>query len=316
MVQNNKYSAGNYGSRWLQATQISSHGSFEFRGLEGTLDPVVFKNYGLLLNRLIQAARLGKPWGVKMHSIQPIAITADSILAFFKFLDITRPNISPDLKTMRDWYLSRVHEFRERESFTQHLINNPKFVPLRALRETGKHHNHTMFSQPIETKTFTDKELGIKIRQVYDRVLASCSPNRLYLNEPLAPAMYLRLASMPREMGLVDNPQGDGVPEYDCDEAYMLRDREGPFRAVLLDENNQCPMISEFCDAIFSGSHEDLGKWYRTRCCDPQGRPLSVNVEAFCYILRAWLRLWAAGRPSHAATLIAFSTGDTSCVDF
>ena len=307
-IQTNKFNAGHYGGRWLQASQLQGHGSFEFRGLEGTLDPVVFKNYGLLLNRFIQAVRLGKPWGVKMHRIEPVAITTDSILAFFKFLDISRSGISDDLKEMREWYISRVREFQDRTAFTQHLLTNPKFILLKQLRSVGGPKHQELFSAPTLNEALSDKELGIRVRQVYTRILASCSPTRTWTQEPLSSQLYNRLGSMPRELGLLSLEE---PPEHDTDDGFILRERR--FRLII--EDGKCPLMDSFCDAMFSDSTEDLGKWYKTYISSDASNN-AVYSEAFVLLFRSWLLLWTSGRPTYEVMLAAFTSGDASCVDF
>ena len=307
-----KYRAGEFGSRWLQASQISTHGSLEFRGLEGTLDAKIWKNYGLLLNRFIQAAKLGKPWGVKLHQVEPLVVTADSILALFKYLDLTRSDISSDLKDVRDWYIERVREFKGRDSFTRHLVNNNNLVPLKDVRSGhGRFKTQVLFSLPIETRPFSDKEMGHRVRQVLDRVLASCTPARSWVNEPLSPALYNRLRDMGHELGLLNL---DEPPSYDCDEAYILRERH---RHEVLIQDDKCPLLDDFCEAFFSGTPEDLGKWYHKYLRNPDTLELNAQqIENFVYIFRAWLSFWTSSRPPVPSLITAFSNGDASCVDF
>jgi hypothetical protein len=119
----------------LNFSALGEHGTLEWRQFEGVTDTKQLKYWILLCLRFTEASK--NKWGIKMGRLHPIKATDDSMKDFLKFLDVDRNDVATDLKEMKDWYLERANEFKDRDAFSRRLVTAPNLADLRRLKETG-----------------------------------------------------------------------------------------------------------------------------------------------------------------------------------
>lgn len=301
-----KAASTGWSTRWLNTAQLDQHGTFEFRGLEGTLNASTFKNYSLLLNRFIQASK-NSSWGVSLRQVVPIRVDNTSILALFKFLDITRKDVAPELKELKDWYLDRYREFRERDAFQESLVvyGNSAFASLSQLRKTGKHKNTTAFVAPVKMPPKkTHKELGIFFYQVFERFTAAVVPLR---NNRARHSLVDNL----------DNHFQEAILKLKL-HIRESEDRQTDLFDWMCIENvgdGECPILNEFWNYLRTFDFESLGRWYEKYMLE-EDRPNKPRMDGLGILLEEWAACWGDSWPSYNSLTEAFSGGDISCVDF
>lgn len=296
-------------SRWLNTAQISAHGTFEFRGLEGTLDTDTVKNYIVLLNRFIQATKHGDPWGLRLKEVVPIGVTADSIRAFFHYLDIVRSDVSDDLKTMRDWYIERVRRFRERNAFRNSLVTGShsrteKFADIRKLREEGKVGDTTVFEELVDEEyEVSDREIGMKVLRIIDTCIINSSPSR--------------------------NPWRSRTSR-NANEYTTYEEIFESLRGVLLNYDTTttlntpnwswCGQVEEsgewyeFVDALETRNFEVVGEFYRRWFMEHDNA--TAYRSTFSNVISYWLSDWATAYMRSNQISDTLNGGDNECVDF
>jgi hypothetical protein len=303
-IQTQKTRAATHTTRWMNSEAIVHHGSFEFRGLEGTLDPRTFKNWSLLINRFLDASRKSV-WGVQLKQTVPIQVNTESILAFFKFLDITRKDVAPELKEVRDWYLERVREFSERDSFQQALIvpGNKVFASLKDLRKTGKFGKIEVFKEPVNPQAKKSaKEHGVFLFQVFERYIAGVRPIE---GQRIQGEIYETFTDAYQRVG-VQMPNRENYSSRD-EETFGWMCRSG--------DGQNCQVLDEFWKYLRAYEFELLGKWFEDNMT-AGGQPIQTRLEGLGMIFEEWASSWGREWPSHKSLSDALTSGDISCVDF
>lgn len=307
-IGGNKNHASNFSTRWMNSEAIMHHGSFEFRGLEGTLEPTTFRNWSLLLNRFIEASRQGE-WGVQMKHVVPLQVDTTSIRAFFKFLDITRSDVSTELKEVRDWYLERIREFSERDAFQQSLVvpGNKLFADLKTLRTTGRFQKVEVFKAAVNnTIKKSSKEHGMFLYQVFERYVAGVRPAE---GQRVQGDIYDTFRNAYVRMGLhePDNIRNWGEGSRDVEWfGWLVRTGDG----------NNCQLLEEFWKYIRTYDFQLLSMWYEANVLDSRGDPIPARMEGLGMVLEEWAQSWGREWPSHKSLIEALTSGDISCVDF
>lgn len=327
VLKTDKGAVSGWSTRWLNTAQVNHHGSFEFRGLEGTLDPATFRNYTLLLNRFIQATKEGKPWGVKLRTIMPIGVDDDSIEALFDFLDLSRDDISPPLKEVRDWYRQRVAEFKKREAFSQYLIvggrHAKKLGSLKDMRETGICGVVPVFEESNGAEErVSNKELGIRAHRVIERLIATCVVRREYETlDGLPETVFEAFPQVPAMMdwwpALEDPDREDefGHRWFQPEDIEFWEDRYGWLHETRTD-NGTVQVIDDFWTYLRGFEVEKLGAWIREYLLDENDQPLPLRSIAMSQLFVVWCQRWARRWPPIVNLINCIATGDDSCVDF
>lgn len=303
-LMDSKNNVSRWNTGWLATQQLQAHNSYEFRGLEGTLEASTVKNYTLLLNRFIQATIHGEEWGVKLKKIAPIGVTPEAIRALFKHLDLVRDDLSDELKEMREWYLDRVRQFKERNAFQNSLVvgkheRTEKFAQLKELRETGKSGNDDLFEEITEEDDveLSDKEVGLRVYQaIEDAILNSRADTRggiVRLGDQLE-----RLAEAPREIGTLPVDSRSSRMQDD--------DRYNWFR-VRLWEN--------FCEYVENRDFNSIGAWYKEHI-DADDVNTDKRRTGLAEVIRFWIGMWARSPVNSRTVNKLFKGEEDECVDF
>lgn len=109
----------------LSTYALQTHGTLEFRSLQGTLDATVISAWSHVIGRMFQAASNHQKQGIKFIGAMPsLRPTPKNIRHFLKFLDLERDDLSPGLKAARSWYLVNVRRMHRRKTYQDVLLKS------------------------------------------------------------------------------------------------------------------------------------------------------------------------------------------------